>query len=112
VSWEVYRAKVGVGVQADGTFVVASQPGGKEAAQARAATDSSPIRSALLASPDPTAESPLAHSGMAAQLRDRTNMLVGVLAACQAHAKQFHPGITPDDVRACLLAACGMKGGK
>ena len=109
-SWEVYRAKVGCGLQGDGSFIVPSQPSGREAAApARAAAPNGITPSSALLQhhhncSDPIT-SPLAHSGLAGQLRDRANMLVDVMAACQAYARQTYPDITAEDVRACVVAA-------
>jgi len=105
VSWEVYRAKVGVGVQSDGTFVVAAQPGAKEAATAVAAPGAPIRKDAPSTITSQNNSSPLAHSGLANRLRDETNMLVAVLASCRSYARSTHGELIADDDVCSLLAA-------
>jgi len=107
VSWEVYRAKVGVGAQADGSFVVPAQPGADVASPAPVPADR--IRPGVPNTISTDHHSPLEHSGRSLLMRQEAQMLLDVLASCQAYAKQCYPDITADDVRACVLATYGSK---
>jgi hypothetical protein len=100
VSWEVYRAQVALGQQRDGSFVVPNQPGGAATISQVAAPVSDRDNGHSTRKPP---ESPYEHSGTAAGLRERANMLVDVYAACLAYAKRY-PDVSAEDVRAFVLA--------
>lgn len=94
--WNVFRTDRPVGEQADGTFVVPSQPGASAPPQPRQAAQ----------------ETALTHSGWARLLQGQTNALIDVYAAALAYShERYGDQVSPADVRALLIAAHLRKDG-
>ncbi len=94
--WTVCKARIPVGEQPDGTFVLPAQPGASASSPAPAA------RQVRTASQQPAQ----AHHSWAAFLLSQTNAMVDVYAAALNYAQQtYGEAVKPEDVRQLLTAA-------
>lgn len=109
--WEVFRCQVGVGQQANGSFVVPAQPGADLPHRTSAPTS----KSAALTKAQPettTATNGSSHTGLAAIVREHGAILIDVYADLLRYAREQHADVnlSPADIRELVQAAyAGLK---